>query len=831
MKPKRRMETLLTVLTLGVIAIAALVSYALITDRAEAIEQARLADQGRTIVRLLADDLAALGKINRDYAQWDATLTFHQEGSEAYEIETFNAEVFNNLNISHMLFFEESGRIRNGFSVSEAGDNVVPVSDASAAAFDTRYGGVIRAKQQSGLGVEGLVVIGGQPKMMTMHRISDSAGTVFDGAMAMLRPLDDDVRLKLESIIRAELKWLGADGGDAFAAVDSASVTGAIGDFVTDHPEASARLVLTDILREPVIGIQLTEASQMWALSRQILVMILILTCISVVAIVMLQSWLNHIYVLKPIRAMGQRLMEVSDESHLEALAALPDTLLMQEDLSIFGRIHGMLRRISEDSARLHRERLSIRLALESSAAGTWEYDRVKRQVQGDGLTASILNLGPGPIALDWETLMLQVHSEDREALRDVFLRIYPQDRSGFQMECRVGEDPEFCRWILLKGNALAWDQDGYGTHFSGIILDNTTKKRMESELLFLSYHDKLTGLFNRRYFEEQLMNYDNPQSLPVTIFVADINGLKLANDAFGHERGDKLLKQAAQCLRHVAGDGAVISRWGGDEFAVLLPQCDAEAAKMLLARIKNHCKEHETHRLGLHLAVGFAVKSGGVLTLQHVVRSAEEAMYRDKLMESRNAHADFMENFRRQLDEKGIETEEHCQRVAAFGEALGRRLGLDEQMLKEINQMGTVHDIGKIGMPESIFVKSDALTDLEWSLVQSHPEIGFRIVALMQDYAHLAQAVLAHHERYDGTGYPRGLTGREIPFVSRIIAISDAVDVMLTGTPYQPPKTVDAVVAELERESGHQFDPELVPLMIELLQGKSPPTALGKEV
>lgn len=820
MNQKRRMQFIMTVLALVVIGITALVSYRILMDKTNAIEKGLLQSQGISITKLINSELENLLKTDRDYAQWDDTLAYHQSGSEVYAADTFTPDVFANLDVSHMLFFDNEGLIRTGFTSLRKSDSVDPLTEADARDFTEKYGGVIRASQKSGKDIRGLVLIEGRPCLITITRITDTGGTVLDGSMALLRPLDDQIRIRIKDILGCEVKLEAPGKGKDFVPTDKGDYFHvAIGDFLTNGSGASARLNLMDILWEPVLGLEIMSSNQIWVLSRQILTMIITITCVSIAVIMALQSWLNNTLILRPIRNLGERLNGVSDYTKLNELSVFPEQMLLKEDLSFVGKIHGILRRISEDSIQLQRDRLSTRLALDASMAGTWEYDGEKQMLRVDAQSMKLLDIELPSHSFSRDILLENVSPEHRHGLNRLIAE-YTRDKAiGFQMECQMKNRTGEYHWFLIKGDALEWDREDRCTLFSGILLDIDQKKRLESELLYLSYHDKLTGLFNRRYFEEHLQGFDKPENLPVAIFVADINGLKLANDAFGHERGDKLLKQAAASLQAAAGSGATISRWGGDEYAVLLPQTDEIQAEEIFKKIKDSCSEKGSHGLTLHLAVGYSVKKWGSLSLQHVVRSAEEKMYRDKLTESRKAHADFLEKFRDLLHEKGIETYEHCQRVTSLSCAIGSRLNLNRDTMEEITALGDLHDIGKIAMPVELFSKTENLTEMEWALVHSHPEIGFRIVALMQDYAHIAQAVLSHHEWYDGTGYPRALKEQEIPLAARIVAVADAVDVMLSGRPYKDKILQEAVIEELHRMQGIQFDPVAVENMIDILE------------
>lgn len=818
----------MTALVLGVIGVTALVSYWILAVRATVIEKNHLEVHGYAAASLISYELEDIGKMARDYAQWDNTLLYHQEGSEDYRVETFRPDVFENLNISHMLFLDGSGRIRTAYAYSPGASSVMPLADSDARQFMERYSEALRRYLSERQEVQGIVILGGQPGLLSISRITNTQGTVSDGFLAFVRPFGDRMKGMMEDAMVAEIAYSQPVQGEDFIPISSEPFFQmTMSAFKPEGRTSSVQLTLMDISGVPAAGIEISSTSEIWKLSRQFLVMLILVTGVSVLAILLLQMWINNTLILSPMRKLGEFLNGITDYTQLREYPVFSEHTLLREDASVIGQIHGFLRRISEDTIKLQRDRLSIRMALDSSMAGTWEYDRVTRMVRLDAQAKALLDLGLASPDIPQRILIERFHSDQRGHLVKLFNRCQANEENGFQLECQIRNKEEVYHWFLIKGDGLAWNKIGKCTLFSGILLDIDQTKRLQSELMHLSYHDKLTGLHNRRYFEEHLADFDKPENMPVTIFVADINGLKLANDAFGHDQGDRLLKKAAGSLQAAAGPGALISRWGGDEYAMLLPRTDDKVAAQIFARIKKNCDDEGLHALSLHLALGYSVKTAGTLSLNHVVRSAEENMYRDKLLESRKAHADFLEKFKTQLHDKGIETYEHCRRVADLGAAVGSRLQLSKTMLEEIALLGDLHDIGKIAMPDSLFNKTEELTGIEWALVHSHPEIGFRIVALMQDYAHLAQAVLSHHEWYDGTGYPRGLKGEEIPLIVRIVAVADAVDAMLTDHPYRAKMDLAAVINELERLKGIQFDPEIAEHMIDVLK-EYPPEGAG---
>ncbi|PKM73614.1 MAG: hypothetical protein CVU91_04845 [Firmicutes bacterium HGW-Firmicutes-16] len=364
------------------------------------------------------------------------------------------------------------------------------------------------------------------------------------------------------------------------------------------------------------------------------------------------------------------------------------------------------------------------------------------------------------------------------------------------------------------------FDKQGNLLGLIGVSRDITERKNKEEEIIYLTYHDGLTGLYNRTFFDEKIMHQDVQQQLPLSVIMGDINGLKLINDAFGHSEGDKLLIVVAKILMSCVRPEDIVARIGGDEFCILLPQTDTQIAKATVERIKNACEQYvnrtdkETYYASISL--GYGTKYYAEESFDKVMKSAEEFMYRRKLLEYKSIRSSIMSSIKTTMYEKSHETEEHTERLADLSKKLGLILGLSDKEMVELELLSMLHDIGKIGVDDSILTKSGRLTDAELLEMKKHPEIGYRIAMAAPELKHIAEYILCHHERWDGKGYPQGLIGEEIPILSRIISVVDAYDAMIHDRVYRNAIPIEMAKTEILNNAGTQFDPQISKLFVE---------------
>jgi diguanylate cyclase (GGDEF)-like protein/PAS domain S-box-containing protein len=350
---------------------------------------------------------------------------------------------------------------------------------------------------------------------------------------------------------------------------------------------------------------------------------------------------------------------------------------------------------------------------------------------------------------------------------------------------------------------------------------DISERKVAEKERIFMSYNDHLTGLYNRRFFEIELDRLDTERNLPISIIMGDVNGLKFINDSFGHSAGDELLVKTASIFKKFFREDEIIARLGGDEFIVLLPKTGATEAQLIVDRIGELISKAKVANINLSISFGFDTKTRKEEDIDEIVKRAEDSMYRYKLYDSKSLRSKTIDVIMNALIEKSDRELMHSKRVSLLCEKIAVELGYKQEHINQIRLAGLVHDIGKIGIDETILNKAGKPNAQEWAAIVKHPEAGWRILNSVSEFSELSEYILSHHERVDGAGYPRGLAGEEIPVEARIIAIADSYDAMTSHRSYRQGISEDEAVQEIIRSAGTQFDLWISKVFVEKVLGK----------
>jgi diguanylate cyclase (GGDEF)-like protein len=362
-----------------------------------------------------------------------------------------------------------------------------------------------------------------------------------------------------------------------------------------------------------------------------------------------------------------------------------------------------------------------------------------------------------------------------------------------------------------------------------------------------LSNSDTLTGIYRHNYLRERLKDMVGTAD-PISVLFCDVDMLKNYNSVFGYPEGDKVLRAVAGYARQTAEQrGGFAARYAGDEFAVVLPYTDSYAALILAEQLRKnveaglkelapgavspvtlsigeatypgHADDSETLLYSAVQALTYAKRRGANQVCQYtpeidaaVVQDTQERTREEVILNAVRALVAM-------VDARDTYTGNHSEEVARIAQMLAIRMGLPEETCRRIHLAGLLHDLGKIGVPEDVLNKPGKLSEEDWQVLRTHPGLGERILSYLQALEPVRQWVRFHHERYDGKGYPDGLAGGDIPLGARILAVADSYHAMVSDRPYRNGLPADVVIAELEKNKGIQFDPDVAAAMLDLMR------------
>ena len=409
------------------------------------------------------------------------------------------------------------------------------------------------------------------------------------------------------------------------------------------------------------------------------------------------------------------------------------------------------------------------------------------------------------------------IHRDDVELVKSTYQSIVGNRISSKIMYRFPWSDGEY-RWIETFAKPLIDDAG----NVTGVITSSRNvhrRKLAEEKMQYMSEHDTLTGLKNRQYFEMVMSNIDADNYSPSAILVCDLDGLKLINDTLGFEAGDKLLLATAGILKESSPPEAVVARIGGDEFGILIPGHSLITAVMVYESINEAVKRYnQSNENILSISIGYAVKEDAATSMDEVFIQADEKMYRQKLLHSQSARSAIVDIMMKALEARDFMTEGHTDRLQVIATRIAEKLGLSESTINDLALFARFHDIGKVGISDTILFKEGRLTPEEYEEMKKHSEIGYKIAQASPELIHIAEWILKHHEWWNGNGYPLGLKGEDIPLECRIVGVADAYDAMHSDRPYRKALSNEEIIAELKSGSGTQFDPAIIEVLLQIL-------------
>jgi len=329
---------------------------------------------------------------------------------------------------------------------------------------------------------------------------------------------------------------------------------------------------------------------------------------------------------------------------------------------------------------------------------------------------------------------------------------------------------------------------------------------------------DGITGFYHRHKLQETLESFEGAQYMPLQMVMFDINGMRLINDVFGYQEGDKLLAKCSAIIKSAVPPRSVIFRMSGDEFLLVVPSCSDSERDEIIARVNEYCVHETDDMIPPDMSVGVACRKTVNSDLYSALRLVEDSLRKSQEKLAAKFRSNIINNLKVYLSSKNYESTKHIKRVKGLAMMLAASLTLDQKQMHTLSLAAELHDIGKVSVPEEILSKKTPLEAGEWALIRKHPDIGYRIAYALPDYSEAADVILHHHERWDGTGYPHGLKGEQIPLLARVLTIADVYDNLL-HSPYKSQQLNERMIKrELLKSRGTQLDPKILDIFLKTL-------------
>ncbi len=758
---------------------------------------------------LAAKESKYLGNIN-DWAHWNDTLLFAESMNPDYETNNLMESTFTNLDISFFILTDNNRNIKYkryySFENNEFSNFPADFPDDIRAIINTFTNNDDNY---------GIIQIGGDYYFTAASEITDSVGKQrTDGKLIFGRIIDSDIIGEIEKI--TQCRFLSIKTVTSQATGDKTVIKSENNKNNENIKDIQLYIPSPDI--DSSVTIDFIFERELFSSGKERVISFSIINtaisiAIGIVIIIILWRFLSSPFtkVIEEVRKINlakdsfERLPEVGRDEFYYLRKTINHML---------GRIETVRNELRDSEKKLH---------------------------------ATLSSVGDGIIAVDKDSKVQFLNPEAerltgwkmQEAFNQpmdvVFVAIdeYTQESLNVvKMVCEKEDIVEFSNHTVLVSkegtqkpieNIAAPIRNSNGDVFGCVFVFRDVSERREKQrrIEYLSYHDQLTGVYNRRYFQEVLQRLDTVENLPLSLLYIDVNGLKTINDAFGHQTGDRFIQRISDVFVKQCRPDDIIARTGGDEFAILLPKTNMAGAEKIADKIQRKVMLIKVMDIEISVSIGWDTKSTPGQDTYEVIRRAEDVMYRKKIFSSTTKRNGIIQSIMNALLVKNPREEAHSKRVSNICAELGKAYLLKDDEIKELKVSGALHDIGKIAIDDMVLNKEGRLSESERAQIQKHPETGYRLLGTSIEFTGIAEYILAHHERWDGAGYPRGLKGDDIPWRARIIAIADSYDAMTSDRPYRKALSKEDAIEELLKNAGSQFDPDIVQIFIKKVVAK----------
>lgn len=758
-----------------------------------------------------------LGSVN-DWAHWDDTFEFVDGRNPEYIELNLNQSTFENLDLSFLILMDQANQVYHSLYYSLDDDRFIefPAKFSASMADVLSY-----ASQDSD--VSFLEKIGDVYYFIASSEITDSTSTSLpNGRLIIGRIIDDDTLRTIETISGAKIKGISTVDNIVSEKTNQTTIPN------TTVQKSKSTIGIGLLLSNPTsakdaVRFDLEISRDLYLSSMRRLLTFTHINTISCTALAVVLIIILGNVLTKPFTRLVSEVGIIDTDTGRFARVSESGG---KEITSLGKSINHLLNRIESGQRELYDSKKKLEATLTSVGDGVFAVDTEQ----------NIVFMNPVAQRLTGWKFDDVKHTSIKGVFRIINEYTKETVPSPIAQVFEQGEIVELANHTLLvtkDGNEIPIedtaapiiDEAGAVTGCVLVFRDSSERKERQKRIEYLSYHDQLTELYNRRFFEEELRRLDVERNYPLTIVYADVNGLKVVNDAFGHESGDQLLILVAGAMKTACRADDIIARIGGDEFLILLPKTDASQAVRIIERINEGIGIVRFNGMSASVSFGVETKTESSQSTSEVMNSAERNMYQAKIQDAGGYRSGVIREVFDALMQKAPFEREHSERVGLACEMLAKALELSASDVSDLRIAGELHDIGKISLDATLLSKAESLNDTEWMLMRKHPETGYRLLGTCSEYYSVADIVLAHHERIDGTGYPRKLKGEEINLKSRILAVAEAFDVMVHAQPYRAALSKFEAITELRKNAGTQFDTTIVEVFIQKVVDDLPGT------